>query len=520
MLFRSKKTKKNSPQRGVLKGNRPGGRLCRLEPLEDRRLLSAFDLSDYGAPYVDTTLGGTETNKEYSGITYSDVTDKIYIVDDQTEAIIRYDANGTNRYTITTSGFNDLEGIVHMSGTEFAIVEERDQTGNNEFHISIVDIQDNTTQINKGSLPASKILKLTNGDLNAGTGNQGLEGIAYVKPNGPFYVAKEVNRIQVFEVTDNGGGNTTVNKVQIDNVTDMVNPDFLETISDIFFTDKAGANQDEERLFMMSSNVNSSKVIMADMATTIKFDVVLSGQDPVEVDLVTEKWEGVTFTPGGFIMFTVGDEISGAGGKWRFRIYRNFTSLTPDAAPDVTEVLNVDGTSGNLADDLITDTTPTFTGTLTRGIFEDSVPINDAWVWLYANGSPIGSAVQVDTGEDPGENPGDYSITVPSALDLGDYEFTIKAGPSSSTIDADRSIASAPLGVVIHSSAVYSDLTGNGFVDFQDLTVLLANWNSDVDWARGNLSGTFDTPGIIDFNDLTLLLTAWTGPGPGCDGGA
>jgi len=42
MLFRSKKTKKNVPQRGVLKGNRPGGRLCRLEPLEERRMLAAW----------------------------------------------------------------------------------------------------------------------------------------------------------------------------------------------------------------------------------------------------------------------------------------------------------------------------------------------------------------------------------------------------------------------------------------------------------------------------------------------
>ena len=57
-----------------------------------------------------------------------------------------------------------------------------------------------------------------------------------------------------------------------------------------------------------------------------------------------------------------------------------------------------------------------------------------------------------------------------------------------------------------------SDLTGNGFVDFEDLTVLLANWNKDVTAAEGNLVDPDGTP--VNFDDLTVLLAAWTGPGP------
>ena len=56
-----------------------------------------------------------------------------------------------------------------------------------------------------------------------------------------------------------------------------------------------------------------------------------------------------------------------------------------------------------------------------------------------------------------------------------------------------------------------ADLTGNGFVDFQDLTVLLANWNRDVSAAEGNLVDAGTTP--VNFQDLTVLLAAWTGPG-------
>ena len=61
-------------------------------------------------------------------------------------------------------------------------------------------------------------------------------------------------------------------------------------------------------------------------------------------------------------------------------------------------------------------------------------------------------------------------------------------------------------------SHLISDLTGNGFVDFEDLTVLLAHWNQNVSAAQGNLVNSTGTP--VNFEDLSVLLAAWTGPGP------
>ena len=58
-----------------------------------------------------------------------------------------------------------------------------------------------------------------------------------------------------------------------------------------------------------------------------------------------------------------------------------------------------------------------------------------------------------------------------------------------------------------------ADLDGDGFLDFRDLTLLLANWNRPgAARAEGNLVAA-DTTGV-NFNDLTSLLAAWTGPGP------
>ena len=62
------------------------------------------------------------------------------------------------------------------------------------------------------------------------------------------------------------------------------------------------------------------------------------------------------------------------------------------------------------------------------------------------------------------------------------------------------------------SPVALSDLTNNGFVDFEDLTILLANWNTDVTAAEGNL--VFPETTSVDFTDLTFLLSEWTGPGP------
>ncbi|MCH8046848.1 MAG: PEP-CTERM sorting domain-containing protein [Planctomycetes bacterium] len=60
--------------------------------------------------------------------------------------------------------------------------------------------------------------------------------------------------------------------------------------------------------------------------------------------------------------------------------------------------------------------------------------------------------------------------------------------------------------------ALASDLNNNGFVDFEDLTILLANWNKDVGADDGNLVEPLVS--VVNFADLTVLLADWTGPGP------
>ena len=61
-----------------------------------------------------------------------------------------------------------------------------------------------------------------------------------------------------------------------------------------------------------------------------------------------------------------------------------------------------------------------------------------------------------------------------------------------------------------NTPALAGDADGDGFVDDDDLSLLLANWGRDVGWEHGNFNGD----GIVDDDDLSLLLANWTGGGP------
>ena len=87
------------------------------------------------------------------------------------------------------------------------------------------------------------------------------------------------------------------------------------------------------------------------------------------------------------------------------------------------------------------------------------------------------------------------------------------APPGESTVKADLDFHAIRVFdeiVALSSSTLLSDLTGDGWVDFQDLTLLLARWNERVAANEGNL---VDPAGsVVNFADLTVLLADWTGP--------
>ena len=137
MLFRRSSSKRNS-KKVATRARRDRLRLCGLEPLEQRRLLAAFDIDGYIQIGDDIELDDLGPDfRDYSGVAYSDVTDSIFIVDNRNNLgaphnhnhIIEYTVAGLSGSFIEMDGFVDVESIIHLDGDRFAVVEEREQVG-------------------------------------------------------------------------------------------------------------------------------------------------------------------------------------------------------------------------------------------------------------------------------------------------------------------------------------------------------------------------------------------------------
>ena len=110
---------------------------------------------------------------------------------------------------------------------------------------------------------------------------------------------------------------------------------------------------------------------------------------------------------------------------------------------------------------------------------------------------------------------GSFHVFGNNGTHLLNMPITTGSGASLDVLSA-LTLASDHLPIVFQLNAAgepTADLTGNGLVDFEDLTVLLAHWNKPgATFAEGNLVETNSTS--VDFADLTVLLAGWTGSNP------
>ncbi|MFV1968714.1 MAG: SdiA-regulated domain-containing protein [Pirellulaceae bacterium] len=378
-------------------------------------MLAAYDLSAYETN-IDTFLANpfSANDAEYSGVAYSTTTGTLFVIDDGGQGdIYEYSTDGAPLREVDLDNFDSPEGIVHLGGNQFAILEEARR------EISLVTITATTTGINKNSIPSADIIPLDHnllipGGANGGP-NDGPEGIAYDAGNNKYYIAKEKNPSRLF-VVNPAATPVTIDEIQVPGITpELGGAPVVADISDIFFADGD--------LFVLSDQ--SQKVIRVDLATNTVIGPELTG-------LPQRKFEGIAFTPDSFEMFLVSDEDPPQVQGRRFMQKRNFTVYNPTEA-DLTSGSDL-GVS--TTDDITKDVTPTFTGT---------VPA-DSTVWVYVDGVQTGGPQQLTGGATA------YSITLPAIPD-GNHAITIKVGESLSTPEAKRSPASPALNITIDTTA-------------------------------------------------------------------
>jgi uncharacterized protein YjiK len=125
-----------------------------------------------------------------SGLTWNPETGTFFVVLNHPATIVEFDSDGKARRQISMHGFSDTEGIVHLEGHVFAVVEE------GRGRISILDIEPGATRL--GAADARVLPVEETG------GNRGIEGIAYDPRAKVFYLVKEKGPRKIYKVDLNG----------------------------------------------------------------------------------------------------------------------------------------------------------------------------------------------------------------------------------------------------------------------------------------------------------------------------
>ena len=71
----------------------------------------------------------------------------------------------------------------------------------------------------------------------------------------------------------------------------------------------------------------------------------------------------------------------------------------------------------------------------------------------------------------------------------------------------EAGVAGTALSEILSGQQMVGDANGDGNVNDDDLSLLLANWDTNTDWAHGNFNGD----NVVNDDDLSLLLANWTG---------
>ncbi len=174
-----------------------------------------------------------EIPNDLSGITYNPLTNTLFMVQNGNPTVYEADLSGNVLRDIELMQFEDTEGIVHISGTRFAVVEER------RGKVVLFDILSNTNKVNYNNA-ADKI------DMPSALGpwgaNTGLEGVTYYPLTNKIFTIKEKNPKGYYAFNTPTSFPATPSTSDIDIVCDMTqNPFNLSDLAGMHHLGLSGA---------------------------------------------------------------------------------------------------------------------------------------------------------------------------------------------------------------------------------------------------------------------------------------
>jgi len=148
---------------------------------QDASILSGYTLSR-----GPVALAGVED--DFSGITYDAASDTLFGIQNDPTRIVVLDKNLNVARTVDLVGFDDTEGICHVEGQRFAVVEERRR------FVCEFDMNADSTKIAYGDVDRALVEKKD-------YANKGIEGIAYIPAAKQFVIVKEKKPLRVYSIT-------------------------------------------------------------------------------------------------------------------------------------------------------------------------------------------------------------------------------------------------------------------------------------------------------------------------------
>ena len=133
---------------------------------------------------LQSRIDVAEITDDLSGLTFNPLTQSLFAVTNAPELLLEMTLEGDVKRVIPLLGFEDTEGITHIEGNRFAIVEERKR------QVVFIEINGRTTEIKREHCEGYALAL-------QGESNKGLEGIAWSKNLG-ILIAKEDEPEQLY----------------------------------------------------------------------------------------------------------------------------------------------------------------------------------------------------------------------------------------------------------------------------------------------------------------------------------
>ena len=207
---------------------------------------------------------------EASAVTYNWDTNRLYLIPDNTAAVVEMSLSGTILSQMSMSGFEDIEGLTYMGAGRLAISEER--------------LQDvfRFTYVAGGTLVRSSLPRVS---LGATTNNNGIEGVSHEPSTGFTFAVKEHTPARVMRTVINFKAGTV-------SIVDVFDPALLglDDLADLCVLSTVPSlvgTPDQDNLLILSQE--SARVVEATRTGLVLSTLSLAG--------LSTTAEGITIDP-------------------------------------------------------------------------------------------------------------------------------------------------------------------------------------------------------------------------------